>query len=426
MGLNKNDIDKIKLPDNFDERVKNTVNKAYKDKNKSKKLKKKMAVAAGLAVAVSTGFVVSNPEYVEATIQKIREVFKTRNYNVVLEDGTQAYKATHEINHYGVNIKLDIDVNTPGVIKIKETVDSSNIKLDDWKLKDNNFDVNKLGYVQSEVFSDEYQDEVYKKLYEGKDISNEIEYIKKNSKEEDYLLENVEMAKKMYDWGKSDEDFIGKAVNAELSYTINGESFSYSYVGEDWGENYNVGTTTIRIPENLIGKKELKLEVEVSGMNLYPNYAIKVPSTSLDVTLKATKKESAVKYIHLEDSYKVEGLRDTDLYELIISPDGQIDLLYDFGSHKDKDYKITKFRIENEDGTKIRDTGESGMTEGDFGSRGKIDGIEGLTRRVYEGKITGDTVKLIPVVTYNTNQNVEVEDDEPILKEIEPIIVKIK
>ncbi|MGL5576332.1 MAG: hypothetical protein ACRDCW_12390, partial [Sarcina sp.] len=104
----------------------------------------------------------------------------------------------------------------------------------------------------------------------------------------------------------------------------------------------------------------------------------------------------------------------------------QIDLLYNFGSHKDKDYKITKFRIENEDGTKIRDTGESGITEGDFGSRGKIDGIEGLTRRVYEGEITGDTVKLIPVVTHNTNKNVVVDKDEPILKEIEPIIIKVK
>ncbi|MGL5066206.1 MAG: hypothetical protein ACRC6T_00055 [Sarcina sp.] len=426
MGLNNSDIDKIKLPDNFDEIIKNTVDKTYKQKNKKGKRGKKVAIAAGLAVAVSSGFMIANPEYVEAAIQKFREVFKTRSYNVVLENGNEVTKGTHEINHLGVNIKLDVDVTTPGVIEIKHRVDSSNIKLEDWKLTEDNIDLNKLSYVQSDVFSNEYQEEVYKKIYEGKDITKELEYIKKNSTEKDYFIQEVEWAKKSYDWGVSDEDFWAKNVNTRIGYTINGEDLSYSYRGEKFEESYYEGTTIIPIPEELVGKKELTLEVKIDDMNLYGGYAIKIPEKTSNIKLRATKEESAIKYILLEDKYRVEGLRDTDLYELIIYPSGMVDLLTDSGSHKGKDYKITKFIIENEDGTRIGETGSSGKTEDDFGSRGKIEGKEGLYRREYKGEVTGNTVKLIPVVTHNTNKNIVVDKDEPILEEIEPIIVKVK
>lgn len=433
MGLNKNDIDKIKLPDNFDERIKNTVNKAYKEKNKSKKLKKKMAVAAGLAVAVSTGFVVSNPESVEAAIQKIREVFKMRNYNVVAEDGTESFNATYKVNHMGVDITFDIDTSIPGIIKIKETVDSSNIKLEDWKLdtkhKDANVSIDNISLWGSGNFDEEYQTNLYKKIYERKDISEELKYIEENGDGQGLRVEDALRVKEYYDWGKSDEDFFSKMIGADIRYEFSEEVFweydhrygnGWENVSEDCYEN----TVAIRIPEELIGKKNLELEVELYNLTLEERYAVGAKKKYLTIPFKATKKESAVKYVPINHSYNVEGVTDTVVHELVSYPDGRVELFYNFGSHKGNDYKITKFIIENEDGTRLGMNGSVGRISTDTSQ--DIAWSKVPWRRIYEGKITGDTVKLIPVVTHNTNQNVEVEGDEPILKEIEPIIVKIK
>ena len=357
MSLNKNDIDKIKLPDNFDEKVDSIVNKAYKEKKKPKRTGKKVAIAAGLAFAISSGLIATNPEYVEATINKIMEVFKTRNYMVVLEDGTKTFDGSYKVNHMGVDIELDIDTSVTGVIKITEKLDSSNIKLEDL--------------------------------------------------------------------GITEDDSIAKRVSADISYTIDGESISYgSNMVKNSETSYEM-ETKIRIPENLIGKKDLNIEVEIENLIIVGDYALDTKSKTLNIPLKATKKESAVKYIPIDYSYKASGLRDTELSELIVHPDGYVELLYDFGSHKDKDYKITRFIIENEDGTRLTG-GASGNMEGEFGSKDKIEGKWGLWKKEYNGKITGDTLKVIPVVTHNTNKNIEVDEDESILKEIQPITVKLK
>ncbi|MGL4760528.1 MAG: hypothetical protein ACRCWG_03635 [Sarcina sp.] len=439
MGLNNNDIDKIKLPDNFDERIKNTVDKTYKQKNKKSKRGKKVAIAAGLAFAVTSGFMIANPEYVEATIQKIREVFKTRNYNVVLEDGTESFEATYKMEHMGVEITFDIDTSIPGIIKIVERIDSSNIKLEDWKLdtKNKNANINTDNIIRwsngnlEYIFDADYKKELYKKIYEGKDISEELEYIEKNDDKGKYSLEEAKKVQEYYKWGMSDADFIRKRTVADIRYKINGSNdFEHDSIHSTGWENmtddYYEMTTALRIPEEVMGDKEFNLEVELYRISLDDKYAVNSNKKFLNIPFKGTNKKSSVKYVPIDYSYNVDSVRDLDIYELIDYPDGRIDLLYDFGSHKDKDYKITKFIIENEDGTVIKDTGASGGREGDFGSRGKIEGVTGLIRREYSGEITGDTVKLIPVVTHNTNQNVEVDEDEPILKELQPIIVKVK
>ena len=425
MGLNNNDIDKIKLPDNFDERIKNTVNKAYKEKNKKSKRGKKVAIAAGLAFAVSTGFVVSNPEYVEAIIQKIREVFKTRNYNIVLEDGTESFEATYKMEHMGVEITFDIDTSIPGIIKIKERVDSSNIKLEDWKLdtkhEDANVSLDNITLWGSGSFDDEYQTNLYKKIYENKNILEELEYIKENGDGQGLNVEGVLKVKEYYEWGMSDADFINKRIQADTSYNIK-EAFYSDQSGQskEISESCYESETEIRIEEEALGKKELNLEIELSKLSLH-NYAVGAKKKVLNIPLKATRKKSAVKYIPINHSYKVEGMRDSIVQELIAYPDGKVELIYNYGSHKDKDYKITKFRIENEDGTRLTDVGGGKISMGQVENWADVP-----VTRSYEGKITGDTVKLIPVVTHNTNKNIVVDKDEPILKEIEPIIVKVK
>ena len=425
MGLNNNDIDKIKLPDNFDERIKNTVNKAYKEKNKKSKRGKKVAIAAGLAFAVSTGFVVSNPEYVEAAIQKIREVFKTRNYNIVLEDGTESFEATYKMEHMGVEITFDIDTSIPGIIKIKERVDSSNIKLEDWKLdtkhEDANVSLDNITLWGSGSFDDEYQTNLYKKIYENKNILEELEYIKENGDGQGLNVEGVLKVKEYYEWGMSDADFINKRIQADTSYNIK-EAFYSDQSGQskEISESCYESETEIRIEEEALGKKELNLEIELSKLSLH-NYAVGAKKKVLNIPLKATRKKSAVKYIPINHSYKVEGMRDSIVQELIAYPDGKVELIYNYGSHKDKDYKITKFRIENEDGTRLTDVGGGKISMGQVENWADVP-----VTRSYEGKITGDTVKLIPVVTHNTNKNIVVDKDEPILKEIEPIIVKVK
>ena len=425
MGLNNNDIDKIKLPDNFDERIKNTVNKAYKEKNKKSKRGKKVAIAAGLAFAVSTGFVVSNPEYVEAIIQKIREVFKTRNYNIVLEDGTESFEATYKMEHMGVEITFDIDTSIPGIIKIKERVDSSNIKLEDWKLdtkhEDANVSLDNITLWGSGSFDDEYQTNLYKKIYENKNILEELEYIKENGDGQGLNVEGVLKVKEYYEWGMSDADFINKRIQADTSYNIK-EAFYSDQSGQskEISESCYESETEIRIEEEALGKKELNLEIELSKLSLH-NYAVGAKKKVLNIPLKATRKKSAVKYIPINHSYKAEGMRDSIVQELIAYPDGKVELIYNYGSHKDKDYKITKFRIENEDGTRLTDVGGGKISMGQVENWADVP-----VTRSYEGKITGDTVKLIPVVTHNTNKNIVVDKDEPILKEIEPIIVKVK
>ena len=428
MRLNNSDIDKIKLPDNFDERIKNTVDKTYKQKNKKSKRGKKVAIAAGLAVAVSSGFMIANPEYVEAAIQKIREVFKTRNYNVVLEDGTEAYKGSYKVNHKGIEIEIEVETKAPGLLKITEKIDTSKIKEEDWKITDENFklEANKAFYTDEHI-TDKEQDALYNKLWSGEDISKDIEVLKGKCKDNNDckygFVDQIEKARELYEWGISDEPFITKNMNLYLDYSIKGEyPISSSSTTIQATETYTESETIFRIPESVIGPKELELDINIDNINFDIPYPISVPEKKLTIPLKAAKGESAVKYIPINHSYTYEGMRDAVVQELIVYPDGRIELFYNFGSHKDKDYKITKFRLQNEDGTIIRDTGESGR----MSMEEVVNWADVPWHRVYEGKITGDTVKIIPVVTHNTNKNIVVDEDEEILKEIKPIIVKVK
>ncbi|MGL4991701.1 MAG: hypothetical protein ACRC57_11170 [Sarcina sp.] len=415
MSFNEKDIDNIKIPENFDDRIKELVKTTYAKKKKRKKLNKNLGIACGLMLSFSGCFFMANPEYVEATVNKIREVFKNRNYNLVLEDGSESYNETYKVEHYGIDFEFDIDTSVPGIIKIKEDIDSDNIRLEDWKIKDDNINLDAISFINDDVWDNDKQQSFKERLYKGEDISSELESLEnieaENTKE---YFENII---EYYNWGKSDEDFKSKNINANFNYKINGEEF-YN----------NGGDNDLRIPEHLLGEKELVLEIEIEGISLANGYyAVKITNPEkIEIKLKSTKGKSSIKYIPIEYAYDIEGLRYTELYELIIYPDGRVDLAYDIGENKNNDYKITSFMIENEDGSKIAADGSVGKIEGYFGSKESIEGIWGLWRRVYHGEVTGNQVKITPVVTYNTDKNIKVEEGEEILNKVQSIVVKVK
>lgn len=416
MEFNKNDIDKIKVPKEFDDNIKNLVKATYAKKKKRKKLNKNLAIACSLMLSFSSCFFIANPEYVEATVNKIREVFKNRNYNLVLEDGSESYSGTYKIEHYGIDFGFDIDTSIPGIINIKENIDSSNIRLEDWKIKENNVNLDAISFINDDVWDDDKQRSFKEKLYNGEDISSELESLE--GIEHENTRDHYQNIVEYYNWGKSNEDFKSKNIYATFNYKINGEEFNNT--GDDGGG--------LRIPEHLLGEKELVLEIEIEEISIANGYyGVTIPSSEkIEVKLKSTKGKSSIKYIPLEYAYDIEGLRYTQLHELIIYPDGRVDLAYDIGDNKDNDYKITSFTIENEDGSKIASDGSVGKIEGYFGSKEPIEGIWGLWRRVYHGEVTGNKVRITPVVTYNTDKNIKVEEGEEILDKVQSIVVKVR
>lgn len=340
MSLNDKDIDNIKIPENLEGKLKDTINKTYKLKNNKKRFRKNkiaMVVAAALMISVIGFF--SNSEYVNATIMKIKKSFKTRNYSITTEEG-KTYNKTYKLKYLDAIFKFNVDTSETGAIKVILTEDFSNVK-------ENNFDYN-------------------------------------------------------------------------LDFKINNESFG-SYYGtrrDDDSFEYE-----LIVPEDIIGEKNLDLQISIN------DYSGKFDNNEkkLSINLKADSNETAVKYIPVNKTYKIDGVRESMLQELIVYPDGRVEALYTDADKQALDFKIRSYKIENEDGGKISETGEVGRNATDAnGDAEKIIWSEVAWRRKYKGKVTGDKLKIAPDISL-TNQGIKngAIDDKEKIEEKNSIVLEI-
>lgn len=433
MSLNNNDINKIKLPKDFDDRLKGTIKTAYLKKSRKRNKNKKIAVAAAVAFTVTGGFLVTNPEYVEATVNKIKEVFAKRNYNLVLEDGSTNYMGSYEIEHSNYKFKFNIDTSVSGIIKINQEIDSSKVNLDDWKLKNNKYNVENI-MMQGDLkkIDIDFQRKVYEKIYKNEDITKELKYIDENTnKDEKYILETIEIVKRIYEWGVSDNTVSDDKIKEFLSddfldynmeFYINGEQIYDDYVG---GLN-NPNNFQLRIPEKYVGKKNLDFKIVVKNIRKTSFCGVcKSEEKSTDIKLVSTSGETSVKYIPINYTYKIDDFRETTVNEVVIYPDGRVDLLYNHGKINDENYKINTFTIENSDGTEITSPGGGGKFGDDYKGDGEIKWSQVPYRKFYNGKVTGDYIKIIPDVHY-IGSGESPDNMEEKMKEAQTITVKIK
>ena len=431
--MRKDSNGKIKLPENFDDRIKKTINDTCKKTLISKRRKKNGLIAASLGFVVSGGFLVANPQYVEAAINSIKEVFAKRNYSIVLDNGDLSEKGVYEVTYLGIKFKYEIDTSVSGIIRIEETVDRSSAKAEDWKIKEENYNIDTIGTGGSELFTREEERGIIEKIYSGKDVSKDLEAMQKRIDEEakkneqlgeEFFMEGLKEVKECYDWGMSDEDFpYDEGVGYYSDITINGEQ---TYGNSDHSQEGKVITEVI-IPENLIGKKNLNLEIKLKDIILVENLAVSIKEEiPVNIKLKATTKESAIKYIPVDYTYKIDGMRETTVQEVIIYPDGKrVEVLYLHGDMEDNIYNIRSFDVVNEGGTEIKETGENGHDAVEGVDSEKIDWSKLPWRKKYEGKVTGDTIKLIPRVMYKDN-NGEPEDLDEVIEKAQPITLKVK
>ena len=133
MGLNNKDIDKIKLPDNLDKILKETVDKAYK-KKRAKNNKRRITIAALLAFMIIGGVFSVNSQYVGANVMRVKEVYQN-SYEVSKDSiGYKNGIIERELNLYGIKVKVKAWVENEyiywDVIK-----DYSEFNIEDWKSK---------------------------------------------------------------------------------------------------------------------------------------------------------------------------------------------------------------------------------------------------------------------------------------------------
>lgn len=351
MKFNDKDIDNIKIPENLDEKLKETINKAYKIKNDKKKFsfrKNKIAMVAGAALLISLGGFISSSEYVEATIMKIKESLKTRNYSITTDEG-ETYNKTFELKHSDVVFKFNVDTSETGIIRITVTEDVSNLKVEEKSKKD-------------------------------------IEY--------------------------------------NIDFKINQKDFSYSGTAKD----ENTFEYEIIIPEDIIGEKNLDLQISINDLYI-SGYSGEIENMekNISINLKADSKQTAVKYIPINKTYKLDDVRESTLQELIIYPSGRVEALYTDADEEELDFKIRSYRIENEDGSKISETGEVGREQADVNGDSKdIIWSQVPWRRKYKGKVTGSKLKITPDISL-TNQGIKNKtiDDKEKIEQENSIVIEI-
>lgn len=345
MSLNDKDIDNIKIPENLEEKLKDTINKTYKLKNNKKRFRKnKIAMVAVVALMISVAGVFSNSEYVEATIMKIKKSFKTRNYSITTEEG-KTYNKTYELKRLDTILKFNVDTSEAGTIKVVVTEDFKTVKENNLNY-DIDFEINNEGFES-------------------------------------------------YSGHRRDDD-----------------AFEYELV----------------IPEDIIGEKNLDLQIIIKDAYTRDQFGVVDNNEQkLTINLKADSKETAVKYIPVNKTYKIDGVRESMLQELIVYPDGRLEALYTDADKQALDFKIRSYKIENEDGSKISETGEVGRNETDAnGDVEKIIWSEVPWRRKYKGKVTGNKLKITPDISL-TNQGIKngAIDDKEKIEEENSIVVEI-
>ena len=386
MGLNNKDIDKIKLPDNLDERLKKIVDKAYKKKI-TKNNKRRITIAALLAFMIIGGVFSVNSQYVGANVMRVKEVYQN-SYEV--SKNSIGYKngiIERELNLYGIKVKVKAWVED-GYIYWDVIKDYSEFNIEDWKSKN--------------------KDKIDKWKKEN------------NIKDDSGIVFN-------YNPEISTEIFI----NSEFPISSSG------YLSEENNDKriYKFKSSAL-INENLLKYDNLNIEIKLNDIEIGQKYRKEMKTgegyssseeeflkqehkESIKFNLKAKSEKELIKAAELNHTFNIKGGGKVTLIEAKIYS-GHIELIY-FGDEINFDNHIMRvFDIEFEDGTKI-DEGHVIIRDESYAPVGwdRKDWSMLPYKYITKAKITGDTLKITPRVISNN------EGEEYNYSKSDSIIIKL-
>ena len=383
MGLNNKDIDKIKLPDNLDERLKKIVDKAYKKKI-TKNNKRRITIAALLAFMIIGGVFSVNSQYVGANVMRVKEVYQN-SYEVSKDSiGYKNGIIERELNLYGIKVKVKAWVED-GYIYWDVIKDYSEFNIEDWKSK-NKDKIDK--WKKENNIKDENEIVYYNIPYIYTDVFINNKYPKENSC---YLLDENE-EKKIYKFKSSaliDGEFL-KDNNLNIEIKFNDIQMGQKYRKEmDTGEAYTYS-----------GEEVIRQESK----------------ESIKFNLKAREEKQVIKSAELNHTFNLKGVGQTTLIEAKIYP-GHIELFYLNSDIEFENHRFQSFDIELEDGTKIDEISEIGRD--DLYAPEGWDGKDWSVvpwKAYYKGKVTGDTLKITPrVISHNKGEEYNYSKSDSII-----------
>lgn len=386
MGLNNKDIDKIKVPDNLDERLKGIVDKAY-NKKRTKNNKRRITIAALLAFMIIGGVFSENSQYVGANVMRVKEIYQN-SYEVSKD--SKGYKdgiIERDFNLYGIKVKVKAWVENEyiywDVIK-----DYSEFNIEDWKSK-NKDKIDKWKKINNVKDDSEI---VY---YAIPEVSTEVLINGENPVSSSGYLSEENTDKKIYEFKSFTlitEDFLrDDNLNIEIK-------FSDIQMGTKYRREMDTGEAYTSSGEEIIRQEN---------------------EESIKFNLKAKDEKQVVKSAELNHTFNLKGAGQTTLIEAKIYP-GHIELFYFNSDIKFENHRIQSFDIELEDGTKINEMGELGRD--DLYAPEGWDGKDWSVvpwRAQYKGKVAGDTLKITPrVISHN-------KDEEYNYSKSDSIIIKL-
>ncbi len=386
MGLNNKDIDKIKLPDNLDKILKETVDKAYK-KKRAKNNKRRITIAALLAFMIIGGVFSVNSQYVGANVMRVKEVYQN-SYEVSKDSiGYKNGIIERELNLYGIKVKVKAWVENEyiywDVIK-----DYSEFNIEDWKSK-NKDKIDK-----------------WKKVNNVKDDSGIVFNYNPEISTEIFINSEFPISSSGY---LSEENNDKRIYKFKSSALINENLIKY--------DNLNV---EIKLNDIEIGEKYRKEMKTGEGYSSSGEEFLKQEhKESIKFNLKAKNEKELIKAAELNHTFDIKGAGKVTLIEAKIYSK-HIELIY-FGDEIDFDNHIMRvFDIELEDGTKI-DEGHEIIRDESYAPVGwdRKDWSMLPYKYITKAKITGDTLKIIPRVIRNN------EGEEYNYSKSDSIIIKL-
>ncbi|WP_066869143.1 hypothetical protein [Clostridium mediterraneense] len=383
MGLNNKDIDKIKLPDNLDERLKKIVDKAYKKKI-TKNNKRRITIAALLAFMIIGGVFSVNSQYVGANVMRVKEVYQN-SYEVSKDSiGYKNGIIERELNLYGIKVKVKAWVED-GYIYWDVIKDYSEFNIEDWKSK-NKDKIDK-----------------WKKENNIKDDSKIVYYPIPNVST--HILINSEEP-------KSSSGYLSEVSDDNKVYKFKSSALiDDKFLEED---NFNI---EIKLNDIIMGEKYRKKIEGTEGYEVSEGEPLQQESTeSIKFNLKAKDEKQIIKSAELNYTFDLNGAGQTTLIEAKIHP-GYIELFYFNSDIKFENHRFQFFDIELEDGTKIDEISEIGRD--DLYAPEGWDGKDWSVvpwRAQYKGKVTGDTLKITPrVISHNKGEEYNYSKSDSII-----------
>ena len=380
MGLNNRDIDKIKVPDSLDEKLKDIVDKAYK-KKRTKNNKRRIAIAALLAFMIIGGVFSVNSEYVGANVMKVKETFQN-SYEVSKD--SKGYKdgvIERDLNLYGIKVKVKAWVENE-YIHWDVIRDYSEFNIEDWKSKNKD----KIDKWKKENNIKNDSEIVY---YAIPDVSTEMLINGEITSSSGYLSQESEDKQVFKSSALITESFL-KDDNLNIEIKLNDIKIGQKYRKEmENGEGYSPGENDFLIQEN----KE-----------------------NITFKLKSKDEKQVVKSAELNHTFNIKGGGKVTLIEAKIYPK-HVELIY-FADEIDFDNNIMRiFDIELEDGSKI-DEGHEIMRDESYAPVGwdRKDWSMLPYKYITKAKITGDTLKITPrVISHNEGEEYNYSKSDSII-----------